>query len=148
MRTDKLLFFMKYYSPSLKINLFIRFILAFVGVSMIVIPLAAIFGEAKVSLNGVEVGQNGLDLFKIAIIIILTFMGISCLCILENIKYSLLTLGIASFAFLSLAFFPFFSRLTLKMTGFLIVNVVPFYLFPLWLFNLEFKRRQNIREQE
>ena len=108
MRTDKLLFFMKYYSPSLKINLFIRFILAFVGVSMIVIPLAAIFGEAKVSLNGVEVGQNGLDLFKIAIIIILTFMGISCLCILENIKYSLLTLGIASFAFLSLAFFPFF----------------------------------------
>jgi len=138
---------MKYYHPPLKINLFVRFILILAGTMILLMSVIAIFGGNTVVENGIELNESDARWFRLKWFLSSVFIGGSMLLITENIKYSLMTFGIGVFAFLSLIFIPLIysldlkTLLTWKMVGFIFVYVIPFYLFPCWLFYLEFKKR-------
>jgi len=131
---------MKHYNLSLKINSFVRFILIFVGT---IISILAIFGGNIVTENGIQLNKADARWFRFKLLIFSLLIGGSMLLITENIKYSLMSLGVGFFTLISLILFSLdLQSLPIwKMIGFLCFYIVPFYLFSAWLFYLEFKNR-------
>jgi hypothetical protein len=133
--------FMKNYEPPLRINIFVRFILALTGALVVLVCLAGIFGEANLILNGENLNQSNSIFLRIVMLIIMLFVGVSCFLVLESMKYSLACLGLGVLSLLALSFFHLNAMPNSEVfLSSIAINYVIFLAFPVWLFYLEFKR--------